>query len=293
MNTSNLNLSAALNADLHCHSVVSDGTLTPQELAARAQRNHVALWSLTDHDEVGGIAAAREAALALGLPFLAGVEISVSWQDKTIHIVGLGIDEQHPELIAGLQKTRGGREARAREIARQLEVAGIPNTFEGALSHVGNPDLISRSHFARHLVEIGVCENVPEVFRRYLTEGKPGYVPHEWATLQNAVQWIRNAAGIAIIAHPARYGLSPALERMLFAEFKRAGGQGVEVTTSAHTAPEIEHFAQVALDWDLFGSRGSDFHCPTESRIDLGTLPPLPNALTPVWQALAHRISHP
>jgi predicted metal-dependent phosphoesterase TrpH len=171
-----------------------------------------------------------------------------------------------------------------------LAKVGILNAYEGALQYVGNPELISRTHFARHLVETGVCNDTSEVFRKFLTEGKPGYVPHRWARLQEAVQWITDAGGMAIIAHPARYGFTPNEEYALFCEFKAHGGRGVEVITGSHSSPEAVRYAETALEFDLAASRGSDFHSPTESRIDLGTLPFLPGQLTPVWDLLANRI---
>lgn len=293
MNASTLSLDAALNADLHCHSTVSDGTQSPEWLAQRAADNGVRLWALTDHDEVAGCARAAAAAAALQLPFLAGVEISITYIDKTVHIVGLGVDPEHPGLVEGLRRTRGGRDERAREIAQQLAEAGIPGAYEGALKFVGNPDLISRSHFARFLVEAGACADVPEVFRHYLTEGKPGFVPHRWASLEQAVQWITGAGGVAIIAHPARYDFTPQEEHILFSRFKELGGQGVEVMTSSHSEAEVQKYAQMARDYRLYASRGSDFHSPGESRIDLGTLPALPGGLQPVWQLLGKRIRYP
>ena len=279
-----------MNADLHCHSTVSDGTLEPEALAARAKANGVELWALTDHDELGGQRRAQEAARAAGLPYLNGVEISVTFLDTTVHIVGLGIDSEDERLRQGLAATRGGREARAREMADELVKVGIPGTYEGALRYVGNPDLISRTHFARHLVETGVCADTQEVFRRFLVEGKPGFVPHRWATLKNAVTWIGDAGGIAIVAHPARYKFSPTEEYALFTEFKGHGGRGVEVVTGSHTAAEAERYAATAREFDLLASRGSDFHSPDESHCDLGKLPPLPGALTPVWELLGDRI---
>ncbi|MFY7941854.1 MAG: PHP domain-containing protein, partial [Burkholderiaceae bacterium] len=194
-----------LNADLHCHSVVSDGTLTPEVLAARAKANGVQLWALTDHDEIGGQQRARDAALALDLPYLTGVEISVTFAGVTVHIVGLGFDADDTALKDGLRTTRGGRTERAHEMAAGLAQAGIPGAFDGALKFVGNPELMSRTHFARFLIEAGVCQDTNEVFRRFLTEGKPGFVPHRWASLGNAVKWIKDAGGQAVIAHPARY----------------------------------------------------------------------------------------
>lgn len=278
------------NADLHCHSVISDGTLTPEQLALRAQANGVQLWALTDHDEVGGQARAAAAAAAVGLDYLTGVEISISFLGQTVHIVGLGFDADEPQLWHGLQRTRGGRAQRARDMAEDLARVGIKGTFEGALTYAGNPDLISRTHFARYMVETGVCKDTYEVFRKYLTEGKPGYVEHRWATLKDAVTWIRDAGGVAVVAHPARYKFSANEEFALFTEFKGFGGQGVEVVTGSHSAAEYVTYASLATELGLVASIGSDFHSPDESRTDLGTLPPLPAQLTPVWTLLGDRI---
>ncbi len=282
-----------MNADLHCHSAVSDGTLQPEALAARAKANGVELWALTDHDEVGGQRRALDAALGLGLPYLTGTEISVTFADTTVHIVGLGFDADDPALVAGLAATRGGRRERAMEMSDGLAKVGIRGAYEGALQYVGNPELISRTHFARHLVETGVCADTQEVFRKYLVEGKPGYVPHRWATLRNAVHWITDAGGVAVVAHPARYKFSPTAEYALFTEFKAHGGRGVEVVTGSHSSAEAVRYADTAVEFDLLASRGSDFHSPTESHVDLGTLPALPARLKPVWEVLGDRISRP
>jgi predicted metal-dependent phosphoesterase TrpH len=279
-----------LNADLHCHSVVSDGTLTPEALAERAKTNGVELWALTDHDEIGGQHRAAAAARAQGLPYVTGTEISVTFAGETVHIVGLGFDADDAALQQGLRKTRGGREQRAMEMADSLAKAGIHGTFEGALKFVGNPELISRTHFARFLVESGVCRETSEVFRKYLTEGKPGYVEHRWASLQDAVTWITQARGVAVIAHPGRYKFTANEEYALFTEFKAHGGRAVEVVTGSHTRQEFVKYAETAKEFDLAASRGSDFHSPDESHTDLGTLPFLPGDLTPVWELLADRI---
>jgi predicted metal-dependent phosphoesterase TrpH len=279
-----------LNADLHSHSTVSDGTLAPRALAQRARDAGVELWALTDHDEIGGQAEAAQAAAALGLDYLTGCEISVTFIDVTVHIVGLGFDPDNEELRKGLHATRGGRAARAREMSDALARAGIGGAYEGALKYVGNPDLISRTHFARFLVDSGVCGDTHEVFRRFLTEGKPGYVPHRWAALGEAVRWITQAGGMAVIAHPARYRFTPTEEYALFSEFVAHGGRGVEVVTGAHAAAEQVRYADMALEFGLLASRGSDFHCPQESRTDLGALPDLPGRVTPVWEALQPRV---
>jgi predicted metal-dependent phosphoesterase TrpH len=279
-----------LNADLHCHSVVSDGTLTPEDLAARAKANGVELWSLTDHDEIGGQARALAAAKAQGMRYLTGVEISVTFIGHTVHIVGLGFDADNEALAQGLRNTRGGRKQRAMEMSDDLARVGILGAYEGALPFVGNPELISRTHFARFLVESGVCKETNEVFRRYLTEGKPGYVPHRWATLKDAVTWITQAGGMAVIAHPARYKFTPNEEYALFTEFKALGGHGVEVVTGSHSAAEAVTYAHTAREFGLAASRGSDFHSPAESHTELGTLPLLNKELTPVWELLSSRI---
>ena len=282
--------STYLNADLHCHSIVSDGTLTPEELAPRAAANGVELWALTDHDEIGGQHRAIAAAHAAGMAYLTGTEISVTFAGVTVHIVGLGFDPDDLALHEGLAETRDGRIPRARDMAAQLAQVGIPGAYEGALKYVGNPQLVSRTHFARFLVETGVCRDTPEVFRKYLTEGKPGYVPHRWAALGDAVRWITQAGGVAVIAHPARYKFTANEEYALFSEFKTHGGQGVEVVTGSHTPAEYVTYADMAREFGLAASRGSDFHSPGESYTALGKLPFLANTLTPVWELLADKV---
>lgn len=279
-----------MNADLHCHSTISDGTLSPEELARRAHAQGVTLWALTDHDEISGQHQALSAARALGLDYLSGTEISVTFAGTTVHIVGLGFDIDDGALAQGLEATRGGREQRAKQMADELLKVGIPHAFEGALKYVSNPHLISRAHLARYLVEIGKARDLSDVFKRYLAEGKPGYVPHQWASLGNAVRWITQAGGAAVIAHPARYRFNPTEEYALFSEFKAHGGIGVEVVTGSHTVAEYSTYADMAREFDLYASRGSDFHGPGESRIDLGTLPDLPSGLRPIWEAVDHRV---
>ena len=262
---------------------MSDGLLAPHEVAARAAAHGVTLWALTDHDEVSGQAAAREAAASLGMAYLSGVEISVTWAGRTLHIVGLGIDPQNVDLVQGLERTRSGRCARAEDISAALAKLGIEGAYEGALSYAGNPDMVSRTHFARFLVEHGHCRDISEVFDRYLGDGKPGYVPHRWSRLADAINWIKGAGGVAVMAHPGRYTLSLVEHSALFDEFKDLGGEGVEVITGSHHAGDIVKYTDTALEFGLLASRGSDFHGPGEGRIELGTLPPLPDNLTPVW----------
>jgi predicted metal-dependent phosphoesterase TrpH len=275
------------NADLHCHSTVSDGLLTPAELVRRAQANAVDLLALTDHDEIGGLAEAAAEAAAIGLRFCNGVEISVSWgDDQTVHIVGLGFDAAHAPLVDGLAAVRSGRDSRARRMAAELDKVGIHGAYEGALKHAGNPALISRAHFARYIVELGHAKEVKSVFDWWLAKGKPGYVGHPWATMEDALGWIRGAGGIAVVAHPGRYRLTKAELLDMLAAFKELGGRGIEVISGSHGEDEMREYASVARKFGFLASRASDFHGPGESWIDLGRLPDLPPDLTPVWSEL-------
>jgi predicted metal-dependent phosphoesterase TrpH len=276
-------MSRMLNVDLHSHSSVSDGLLSPAEIAERAHRHGVDVWALTDHDEIGGVAEARAAATRLGMRHIGGVEISVTWAGKTIHIVGLRIDETNPVLIQGLADTRNGRQNRAVRMGQLLEAAGIPDAYQGALRYVGNPNLISRTHFARYLVDGGFCRDVQDVFKNYLVQGKPGYVEHRWAQLADALQWINVAGGQSVIAHPGRYALTQLQQSALLDEFKQRGGHAIEVVTGSHTVDQYQEFAQIALRYGFMASRGSDFHGPGESAVEPGALPHLMSGLTPIW----------
>lgn len=274
------------NPDLHCHSTVSDGTVAPAALVARASRRGVDVLALTDHDDTGGLAEAAVAAREHGIRLINGVEISVTWQAETVHIVGLGIDPDNAVLQSGLAATRSGRTERARRIAAAFDILGINGTFEGALRLAGNPRLISRTHFARHLCEAGEVKSTKDAFRRWLGGGRPCNVAQEWATLADAVSWINRAGGVAVIAHPARYGFDRARLRVLLAEFRDLGGAALEVVANGQQASQYALFAQHAIDFGLAASCGSDFHSPEESH-DLGGLPKLPAACEPVWRRLA------
>jgi len=281
-----MRLAAELNADLHSHSTVSDGTLSPRGLVLRAAQQRVELFALTDHDELGGLAEAAACAEQIGLAFVPGVEVSVTWAGRTVHVLGLGVDPADSALSEGLATVRSGRTERARQMAEQLAAVGIGSAFDGALKYVGNPELISRTHFARLLVERGICRDTREVFTRYLVEGKPGYVQHRWARLSHAVRWIVDAGGVAVIAHPGRYRFTENELWALAAEFRELGGTGLEVVTSSHGAAEVQRFAELALEFGFAASRGSDFHGPGESHAELGRVGTLPYRLTPVWERL-------
>lgn len=273
-----------MNADLHSHSTISDGLLLPADLVRRARKNGVELFALTDHDEVSGLAAAEAAAAECGMPFVTGVEISVSWRgDHTIHILGFDFDAYNQALISGLYSVRNGRDLRAQQMSAELDKVGIHGAYEGALKYVSNPGLISRSHFARYIVEAGHAKEFKFVFDHWLAKGKPGYVPHSWARLDAAVGWIRSAGGVAVIAHPGRYRITKAELRDLITEFMVVGGEGIEVLSGSHSADETREVARLARDFKLLASRGSDFHGPGESWMDIGKMPALPDDLTPVW----------
>lgn len=278
--------------DLHFHSTASDGALAPAEVIRRAAERGATLVALTDHDCLAGLAEARAAALAAGLPFLAGVEASVTWgvREQTVHIVGLGIDPDHAPLAEGLAAVRRGRIDRARLMADDLARAGIAGAFDGAMQRCSNPEMISRTHFARFMVDSGQVKDVRTVFRKYLTPGKPGYVPHRWAALADAVGWIVGAGGIAVIAHPGRYDMGRTLTERLINEFRDAGGRGIEVASGSHSLDDLHKYALIAQKFDLLSSAGSDFHAPGEGCRDVGHTDDLPPVCRPVWEALTDRI---
>jgi 3',5'-nucleoside bisphosphate phosphatase len=272
--------------DLHCHSTFSDGTLTPPQVVARAKFRGVDVLALTDHDEVAGLEAAKAAAIEHGIEFVCGVEVSTNRRDVTLHIVGLNINPTHESIVNGIGSIRSGRTDRAKRMAEELRLVGIERAYEGALNYVTNPNLVSRTHFARYLVDAGYVRDTKEAFRQYLTPGNPGYVEHEWASVPDAVRWIHEAGGVAVLAHPGRYkvGDNAGLRAML-QDFKDAGGDAIEVLTSSHSPQQFAEFAMYCRQFDFLASVGSDFHSPTESHCDFGDLPLLSPSLKPVWSA--------
>ena len=273
-----------LRYDLHSHSTRSDGLLSPAEVVRRAASRGVDVLALTDHDEVSGLAEAEAAAREAGIVLVPGCELSVSWQDITIHVVALGVAPGDSALGAGLESIRAGRSERARRIGASLAAAGIPDAYEGAMRFVTSERLVSRTHFARHLVEAGHAREMKDVFRRYLSPGKPGHVEHRWATLAQATGWIRGAGGTAVLAHPGRYKVDGERGmRQLLAEFRDAGGDAIEVLSSSHSTTQAARFATLARIHGFAASAGSDFHGPGEGSLDLGDLPALPAGVEPVW----------
>jgi predicted metal-dependent phosphoesterase TrpH len=272
----------SLKYDLHSHSTISDGTLTPGALVALAARSGVDVLALTDHDNLSGIAAARVAAEEEDIRLVPGVEISVSWNGYTVHILGLNVDPEGPELLAGLRDLCRYRSWRAEEIGRRLEKKGISGAYAGACE-LATGALVGRLHFARFLVEQGHAPDIKAVFRKYLVKGKPGYVNGEWASLEDALSWIEQAGGLAVIAHPARYRMTRGKLRQLIGEFKALGGRGLEVVSGSHSKDEYFTMARHASDFGLLASAGSDYHGPENPWINLGQLPALPPGCDPVW----------
>lgn len=273
-----------LHYDLHSHSTASDGTLAPAELVRRAHAQGVDVLALTDHDVTDGIAEAAETARQLGLRLVPGVEISITWKGATIHIVGLNIDPAHEGLQAGLAALRATRTVRGEEIARRLAKHGIEGALQGAQAYA-NGQILSRTHFARFLVEQGHAKDMRQVFKRFLVHNKPGHVAGEWASLEDAVGWIRAAGGQAVIAHPARYRITASRLRKFIEEFKDCGGAGIEVVSGSHSAGDVQGMLQHAKRFELLASCGSDYHGPEQPWVELGRLTPLPEGCTPVWTA--------
>ncbi len=276
------------NFDLHNHSTRSDGLLSPTQLIELAARIGVDAIALTDHDTTDGLAEARIAAERLGVGFVNGVEISVSWGSTTLHVVGLNIDPECPLLVAGLASIREGRLTRAIGIGEALGRIGFEGAFEAALALAENDSMVSRTHFARHLVERGAVKDIQQAFDKYLATGKPAYQPHRWATLEDAIRWIKAAGGIAVLAHPGRYDLKPMMREAMLDDFQRLGGEAIEVITGSHRPEQYSMWQRVALEHGFMASRGADYHGPGESPCEPGKLPPLPASLTPVWSKWAH-----
>lgn len=269
--------------DLHCHSTVSDGVLTPTEIVNYAAEKGIRVLALTDHDDVAGLAIAKDVAETHGMQFINGVEVSVTWRRRTLHIVGLKINPEYAPLLEGLANIRAGRHTRAVGMAQALEKVGIHGALEGAYEY-SKGGIISRTHFARFLIEKGYAKDTKAVFKHYLVKGKPGYVEHQWASLEDAMSWIIGSGGVAVIAHPGRYDLGRVTMLELMHEFRALGGAAIEVVTGSHTVDQYQEFAKMAKQFDLASSMGSDFHGKGQTYIEMGRLPSLPSNCVPVWQ---------
>jgi predicted metal-dependent phosphoesterase TrpH len=268
--------------DLHCHSTASDGALSPRDVLTRAKDRGVDVLALTDHDVTDGLLEAKHAADELGIDLLPGVEISVTWKGQTIHILGLNIDPENQDLQQGLVELRKFREQRGEEIARRLAKHGIEDALLGAKKFASGA-ILSRTHFAHFLVKAGLAKDIRAVFKHFLVQNKPGFVAGKWASLDQAVSWIRGAGGQSIIAHPARYKLSATKLRQLFSDFKDCGGDALEVASSSHSNNECNTMARYATQFGLLASQGSDYHGPAHHWVELGKIPPLPTECIPIW----------
>lgn len=268
---------------MHSHSNISDGLFTPTELVAHAASHGLRVLALTDHDDTAGLDEARAAAVAHGIHLINGVEISVTWRKRTLHIVGLKVDPAYAPLATGLQKIRAGRHTRAEGMAASLDKAGIHGSLEGAYRYA-KKGIISRTHFARYLMEQGYANEMRKIFKRYLVKGKPGYFDHRWADLEDAVNWIVNSGGTAVIAHPGRYELGRPSMLELMDEFRSYGGKAIEVVTGSHSVDQYQEFARISKMFGLQASQGSDYHGQGLSYMEMGRLPDLPAGCVPVWQ---------
>ncbi len=274
----------SLHHDLHSHSLASDGTLSPTALVERARAAGVDVLALTDHDTLDGLAEAEEAARQAGLLLVPGVEISVTWANQTIHVLGLQVNPDSPELRSGLQSLQAFRDWRAEEIGRRLARSGIDGAYEAARV-LARGRIVSRTHFAHFLVEQGHAASVRDVFKRYLVNNKPGYVSGEWAPLEQALGWIQAAGGLAVLAHPARYRLTASKLRRLIGEFRECGGVGMEVVSGSHSRDEALTMAAHSRTAQLLASRGSDFHGPENPWVELGRLAELPPGCQALWES--------
>ncbi|WP_054772915.1 PHP domain-containing protein [Methylogaea oryzae] len=269
--------------DLHCHSTASDGALSPTEVVQRAAQKGVTTLALTDHDCVNGLQEAAAAAQTLGISLIPGIELSTTWNRQCVHVVGLRIDPDNAPLRQGMAQLTEIRAGRAREIGRRLAKIGFAEAYDTAIALAGK-SMITRPHFARALVQQGRAVDEKAAFERFLARGKHGYVTTEWAPLAEAVGWVRQAGGIAVLAHPFRYNLTGTKMRELVEAFIAAGGEAMEVVCGNSNRDEIRHAAELATRHGLLASAGSDFHSPDIHWLELGRLQELPAGLTPVWQ---------
>ena len=271
--------------DFHTHSIASDGQLSPTQLVRRASEKGVRVLALTDHDTTHGVEEAAITAKEIGVHLVPGIELSVTWNDQNFHMVGLGIDPLHSTLASGVREQQELRLSRAREIGRRLNKNRIEGAFEGAALLAGN-GMLTRTHFARYLVDQNRAATLQKAFDQFLKRGKPGYVPTRWAPLETGIQWVTAAGGIAVLAHPQRYKISTTRLKRLLTDFKTAGGQAIEVVCGNSSNDDVLKFSRHALDFGLLGSVGSDFHSPENPWIELGRLRPFPNGVSPVWVKL-------
>lgn len=278
--------------DLHCHSTASDGALSPEDLIGRAAQRGVTHLALTDHDTLAGLPAASAAAADSGIVLVTGTELSCVWRSHTIHIVGLDFDPDSESLLAAMQRQNANRWGRARAIADKLSKTRVDDLL-GKATAMANNDVPGRPHFAKVLVEEGVVKDMNQAFKRHLGQGKPGDVKAFWPELEEIVQWIVEAGGIAVLAHPRKYKLTATKLRALVSDFKRAGGRAIEVSTSGQTSGDLGFLAELCRREELLASQGSDFHFPGAPWCELGRIAKMPDGVEPVWHHFKQPVGLP
>jgi predicted metal-dependent phosphoesterase TrpH len=267
--------------DLHSHTSFSDGSLQPAALLQRAAENNVGVLAITDHDNVEAYQHLPED--LAGIELVAGIEFSTQWQSTGIHVLGLNIDPGSDAVDAGVSFQMSARMQRARRIGENLEKSGIKDAFTGA-ADLANSSYIGRPHFAQHVVNIGKAPDMATAFKNYVGDGKAGDVRQHWAELAQIIGWIRDANGIAVLAHPLKYKLTRTKLKRLLTDFIEMGGEGMEVVSGQQTPQHTSGMVQVCVEMGLLASCGSDFHMPGKRWAELGSFTPLPPRVTPVWE---------
>jgi predicted metal-dependent phosphoesterase TrpH len=268
-------------ADLHCHSLKSDGDLSPSDLVDRAAEQGVTMLALTDHDTINGLVEARARAEMHNIELVSGIEISTVWNGIGIHVVGLGFDEHHPALLEAIARQEDCRLQRAKTIAERLEKLGIEGIWEKAEA-IANGAQIGRPHFAQALIDMGKVSNMAQAFKRFLGAGKPGDVKTMWPDISEVVGWIRAAGGVAVVAHPDKYKMTGTKLKCMLKAFAEAGGNGLEVVSGATETTFSRRMVELCDEFGFLASQGSDFHGPRPWS-ELGKFTKMPEGATPVW----------
>lgn len=270
--------------DLHCHSTASDGSLTPEAVVQRAHARGVGALALTDHDTTIGLAEAAEAARSFNMRFIAGIELTAQWQGRSLHVLGLNIQPNHPSVQQAQAHQWGLRTERALAIAQKLSQLNLRGALEGAQRYAGQ-GVICRPHFAQFIVDSGAAPSVNAAFKKYLAANKPADVKVNWPSLMQVIQWINDAGGIAVLAHPDKYTLTRTKLNQLLQAFTAEGGRGLEVISGRQLPGIADRLAVLAHTYNLLASCGSDFHHPNQPWQELGSFGKLPHICQPIWQA--------
>ena len=266
--------------DLHSHTTFSDGGLSPAELIQRAVDCKVDTLAITDHDTVSAHHVLPDGSDRITI--IPGIEYSTRWLSQGIHILGLNIDVKSSATAEGVAFQGNARKQRAQRIGEALESKDIPDAFTQAQKLAGE-GVVCRPHFARFLVDSGVVGSRQEAFKKYLGDGKSCDVKQHWAEMSQIIAWIREAGGVAVLAHPLKYKLSGMKLKHLLDDFIGAGGEGLEVISGKQLAHYTTGLANLCQQKGLLASCGSDFHAPGLSWAELGSFAALPPKLEPVW----------